>query len=120
MGAEVWAISHSTNKEADAIKLGAKGFINTKEDGWHKAYQGKFDFILNTTDATDKFDMSAYLSLLKVNGTFHLVGISNNALPPLKTQDLMPGGYSIAASHIGSRPEILAMLKLAAESNIKR
>lgn len=31
----------------------------------------------------------------------------------------MPGGYSIGASHIGNRPEMLAMLELASKQNIK-
>lgn len=120
MGAEVYAISHSAAKEADALKLGAKAFICTKNDKWYEPYKNTFDFILNTTDATDRFDMSAYFSTLAVNGVFHIVGISDRPLPSLKTQDIMPGGYSIAASHIGCRAEILGMLKLASEKNIKR
>lgn len=120
MGADVYAISHSPAKEDDALRLGAKAFICTKDDKWHEPYKNAFDFILNTTDATDRFDLSAYLSTLVVNGVFHLVGISDNPLPSLTTQDMMLGGYSIAASHIGSRREILAMLELASVKNIKR
>ncbi|KAF7715286.1 Uncharacterized protein PECH_005358 [Penicillium ucsense] len=119
MGAEVWAISHSPKKEADAKSLGAKGFISTNEKGWNESHKFKFDFILNTTDATDKFDMGAYFSTLKVNGTFHTVGISDKPFPPLNTPDFMSTGCSISASHIGSREEIQAMLNLAAKSNIK-
>ncbi|KAE8343329.1 hypothetical protein BDV24DRAFT_149926 [Aspergillus arachidicola] len=119
MGAEVYAISHSPNKEADAKALGAKGFICTKSDGWNESWRNNFDFILNTTDATDRFDMATYFSLLTINGTFHTVGISDKAFPPLRTQDMMGNGCSIAASHIGSREEVQEMLQLAAKLDIK-
>ena len=120
MGAEAYAISHSARKKEDALKLGAKAFICTANEGWNEPWKNTFDFILNTADATDRFDMAAYFSTLAVNGVFHIVGISDKPLPTLKTQDMMPGGYSIAASHIGSRPEVLAMLDLASKKNIKR
>jgi alcohol dehydrogenase (NADP+) len=120
LGADVYAISHSPNKEADAKALGAKGFISTREKLWNVPWKNTFDFILNTTDATDRFDMSAYFSVLAINGIFHTVGISDKAFPPLRTQDMMGTGCSIAASHIGSRGEIQEMLELAAKLNIKR
>lgn len=119
MGAEVYAISHSPKKEADAKALGAKGFISTNPEGWNEPWKYSFDMILNTTDATDRFDMGAYFSTLKINGTFHTVGISDNGFPPLKTQDLMGTGCSISASHIGSREEVQEMLRLASSQNIK-
>ncbi|OOQ84665.1 NADP-dependent alcohol dehydrogenase 6 [Penicillium brasilianum] len=100
LGAEVYAISHSPNKEADAKALGAKGFICTNNGGWNEPWRNNFDFILNATDATDRFDMAAYFSLLTVNGTFHTVGISDK-------------------DHIGSREEVQEMLRLAAKLDIK-
>lgn len=116
----MYAISHSPTKEADAKVLGANGFVSTKEKGWNEPWKNTFDFILNTTDATDRFDMGAYFSTLTINGTFHTVGISDKGFPPLKTQDMMGTGCSISASHIGSREEVQAMLRLAATLNIKR
>lgn len=79
-----------------------------------------FDFILNTADATDKFDIKAYMSTLSVNGTFHNVGLPDKPLPAMMAFDFMPGGYNMSASHIGNRPEMFAMLRLASEQNIKR
>lgn len=111
---------NSPHKRADAEKLGAQGFICTKEKDWHKPHQFKFDFILNTADATDRFDMGAYLSVLTVNGTFHNMGVPDEGLPPMKVQDMMGRGCSISASHIGSREEVQAMLKLASTQNVKR
>jgi len=51
LGAEVYVLSHSPHKKDDALKLGAKHFIDTSKDDWHKDHAFKFDFLLNTADA---------------------------------------------------------------------
>ncbi|OCL07712.1 NADPH-dependent medium chain alcohol dehydrogenase [Glonium stellatum] len=119
LGAEVYVISHSPNKKDDALALGAKDFINTKEKDWAKPWKFTFDLILNCADATDKFNLPDYFSTLKVNGTFHMVGFPDNPLPKLMAQDFAPNGCFLGASHIGNRPEMLAMLELASRQNIK-
>ena len=68
---------------------------------------------------THTFNLTEYMSTLAVNGTFHNVGLPDQPLPQLKAQDMAPNGAAISTSHIGSRPEILAMLKLASDKNIK-
>ena len=118
LGAEVSVISHSPNKKEDSIKLGAKHFICSKDKDWHKGHEFEFDFILNSADATDKFDLPQYFSTMKVMGRFHNVGLPDAPLPQIKAQSFTPGGYYIGASHIGNRPEMLAMLKLASEKNL--
>lgn len=119
LGAEVYALSHTADKEEDAKALGAKHFINTTEKDWAKPYAFTFDFILNCADATQKFNMSDYLSTLKVNCKFHNVGLPDEPLPELKAQDFAPNGCYIGASHLGSRPEMLEMLKLATDKQLK-
>lgn len=119
LGAETYALSHSPDKEEDALALGAKEFICTNDKDWAKPWAFTFDFILNSADMTHTFNLAEYMSTLAVNGTFHNVGLPDEALPPLKAQDFAPNGAQIGASHIGSRPEILSMLKLASEKNIK-
>lgn len=119
LGAEVYAISHSPDKRDDALKLGAKEFIDTTKEDWHKKYAFTFDFILNTADATNQFNLSNYMSTMKVMGRFHNVGLPDQPLPQMMAQDFMPGGYYIGASHIGNRPEMIAMFKLASEKNLK-
>ena len=63
--------------------------------------------------------MSAYMSTLKVNGTFHSVGIPDCPYPPINTGLFAPNGTKLGGSHIGNRPEMLAMFKLASEKKIK-
>jgi alcohol dehydrogenase (NADP+) len=119
MGAETYVISHSASKKEDAMKMGAKGFLLTSEKGWADDYKFKFDFIINTADATDKFDLSEYFSTLKINGTFHMVGFPDNPLPGFNAQIFASNGCYMGASHIGNRPEMEEMLQLASKQNIK-
>ena len=119
MGAETYVISHSPNKKEDALAMGAKDFIVTKNKGWAEDWKFTFDFIINTADATDKFDLSEYFSTLKVNGTFHMVGFPDNPLPAMQAQVFAPNGCYMGASHIGNRPEMEEMFELASKQNIK-
>ena len=118
MGAEVYAISHSPNKKEDALALGAKEFISSKEKDWAKPWAFTFNFILNCADMTHEFNLVEYLSTLAPNGTFHNCGVPDAPLPQLTVNDFMSNGSTIGASHIGSRPEMLKMLKLAVDKDI--
>lgn len=119
LGAEVWAISTSNSKKEDALKLGAKHFISIKDDpDWFEKNAFTFDFIINTAKATDE-NLKKYLSTLKVMGTFHNVGMPEDALPELHFQDFAANQAYIGTSHIGNRKEMLEMLDLVSKKNIK-
>lgn len=118
LGCETYAISHSPDKKDDALKLGAKEFICTKEKNWAEPWAFFFDFIINAADMTQEFNMTEYMSTLNIGGHFHQVGLPDEPLPQMKAQDFVSNMASISASHIGCRPEALAMLKLAAEKNL--
>ena len=77
MGAEVTVISTSDKKKYDAMKLGAKHFLNSTDPEAFKSHQRHFDFILNTVSAN--IDLNAYLSLVKRDGTMVLVGRARKA-----------------------------------------
>ena len=119
LGAEVYAISHSPRKEADAKKLGAKHFISSGEKDWHKPYEFTFDFMLNTADMTHEFNIQEYMSTLNINADFHHVGLPDEPLPAIMAQDFTVNGSKMGGSHIGNRPEAIAMLKLASDKNLK-
>ncbi|KAL7619633.1 hypothetical protein AAE478_010174 [Parahypoxylon ruwenzoriense] len=119
LGAEVTVISHSPGKEADARSLGAKHFVVSSAKGWAQPLAFTYDLVLNTADATDRFPLGDYLSILKVGCRFHQVGLPDNPLQNVTPQLFMSNGSSIGASHIGSRPECLGMLRLAAEKKVK-
>jgi alcohol dehydrogenase (NADP+) len=115
----VYALSHTPGKKDDALKLGAKEFINTTEKDWSEPWKFTFDFIVNCADATSKFNLSEYFGTLKVNGVFHNVGLPDEPLSAMSVGTFVPNGCYMGASHIGNRPEMLAMLELASKQNIK-
>ncbi|RDW80937.1 putative cinnamyl alcohol dehydrogenase [Coleophoma crateriformis] len=119
LGAETWAISRSHSKEADAMKLGADGFIATEDPAWNEPHRMSFDLIVNTANSSDGFDLGQYLSLLDVHGRWISVGLPPGAGQEVKSHMFMENGCLIGASHLGSRKETLAMLQLAAEKGIK-
>lgn len=119
LGADVYALSHSPSKKADAAKLGAKEFIDTSANDWAGKWKFTLDFIINCADATDKFDLATYFSILKVNGVFHNVGLPDAPLPTLSPATFISNGCYMGTSHIGNRQEMEAMLQLASKKNIK-
>lgn len=99
--------------------MGAQEFVWTGQDGWAEPLKFRFDLILNTADAIDRFHLPTYFSTLKVQGKFHNVGFGDKPLPTLMAQDFAPNGCYIGASHIGNREEMFAMLDLASRHNVK-
>jgi len=115
MGAEVSVLSTSDSKEADAKRMGAANFFNTKKEDQLAQLRGRFDFILNTVSAPNSYDM--YLSFLRTNGTMVLVGA-----PPTPSAvtgfNLILGRKSLAGSLIGGIRETQEMLDFCGEHGI--
>ncbi|KIW34865.1 uncharacterized protein PV07_01612 [Cladophialophora immunda] len=118
LGAEVTVISHSAHKRDDAFNLGAKDFVVNDTPGWAKPHRYAFDLVLNTADMTHQFNVPDYLSLCSIGGAFHQLGVPDAPLPPLSIPALIINGCAISGSHIGNRPECLAMLKLAEQKQL--
>ncbi|KZT74064.1 GroES-like protein [Daedalea quercina L-15889] len=116
MGAEVYVFTHSESKLDDAKKMGA-----TRAD-FYKPFIGELDILISTIDVfrPDR-PLKTYMSMLDVHGKFINVGLpdSDNPLPQMHAFDLQPSGAFIGGSHIGSKDDCNAMLKLAAEKNVK-
>jgi uncharacterized zinc-type alcohol dehydrogenase-like protein len=115
MGAEVTVLSTSDSKEADAKRLGATHFVNTKKENAGAQLAGKFDFILNTVSAPNSYDAAA--GYLKTKGTMVLVGA-----PPEPSQiagfSLIMGNKTLAGSLIGGIEETQEMLDFCETHNI--
>ena len=62
MGAEVTVLSHSPEKEKDALTMGAHHFVCTKESGSLAKLKKSFDIILNTVSA--ELDINELFSLI--------------------------------------------------------
>lgn len=115
MGAEVTVLSTSENKKADALRLGASHFVNTKDPEVFKKYVSYFDFMINTAAANIQIDN--YMKLLKYDKTMAIVGAPEKPYQ-LSAFPLIGNRRHIAGSHIGGIKETQEMLDFCAEHNI--
>ncbi len=115
MGAEVTVFSTSDAKKADAERLGAHHFVNSRTDGAFDALQGSFDFILNTVSAN--VDLNQYLALLKRDKAMVMVGVPAEP-SPVSAFGLVMGRKRLTGSLIGGIRETQEMLDFCGEHNI--
>ena len=115
MGAHVTVLSTSPSKRDDALKLGADDFAATGDPATFKKLAGQFDFILDTVSAPH--DYTAYLGLLKRDGTMILVGMPDQPVP-LSAGPLIMGRRRLVGSLIGGIRETQEMLDFCAEHNV--
>lgn len=114
-GANVVLFTTSPSKVQDAIRLGAKEVVISKNEAEMRKHVGSFDFILDAVSA--KHDLNAYLSLLKRDGTMTLVGAPPEPLP-VQGFNLVFGRHQLAGSLIGGLPQTQEMLDFCGEHNI--
>ena len=115
MGARVTMLSTSPSKEADARRLGAKGFGLTSDPATFKRLAGKFDFILDTISAPH--DLNKYMAMLKVDGSMVLVGVPPE---PAKVHagTFIFGRKSLSGSLIGGIAETQEMLDFCGKHGV--
>ena len=114
-GAHVVLFTTSTNKAADALRLGAHEVVISKNENEMKRHHNSFDFILDAVSA--EHDINAYLSLLKLDGTLTLVGAPEKPLPVAAFNVILPR-RQLAGSAIGGIAETQEMLDFCATHDI--
>ena len=115
MGAEVTVLSHSPNKQADAIAMGAHHFVSTKDAANLPPLAKSFDLILNTVSA--ELVINDYLNLLKLDGTLVVIGLPGKPYE-VHAGTLLNGRRSVAGSMIGGIPEMQEMLDFCSKHSI--
>jgi alcohol dehydrogenase (NADP+) len=115
--AEVTAVSHNTKKKDEALKMGAKHFLDTSDKKALKDAFRTFDFVLSTANGS-AMDLNGWLSTVKLQGVFCTVGLPEE---PLSVQafSMLGAQISITASGIGSIKEIEQMLEFSAKHNVR-
>ena len=116
LGAEVVLFTSSTEKMADALRLGATECCLSSDKESMARYSNQLDFILNTVSAPHSLD--TYLRLLKRDGTQVLVGAPAEPHAPPKVFNLLFRRRRIAGSLIGSIRETQEMLDFSAQHGI--
>jgi uncharacterized zinc-type alcohol dehydrogenase-like protein len=114
MGATVTVLSHSSDKQNDALALGADDFLATCDKNVFKVHAKRFDVILDTVSA--QHDYNAYLGLLKRDRTMVLVGMADPI--PLSAASLARQRRSLTGSLIGGIRENQEMLDFCAAHGI--
>lgn len=115
-GAEVIAFSTSTGKEEEARALGAHHFVHSRESKSMKEVAGSLDFILNTANADQ--DWNVYIQALRPTGTLCFVGVPPSPVS-LQAFPLISGVRTVTGSPIGSPQRIREMLDVAARHGVK-
>lgn len=115
-GCEVTAISRGQDKEEEARELGAHHFVATSEDGALDKLAGRFDMILNTTNADLPWD--AYVNALKPEGVLHTVGAVMGQFGTSNAFPLIMGRKSLSGSPTGSPATMDDMLAFCARHQI--
>ncbi|MEU6236897.1 NAD(P)-dependent alcohol dehydrogenase [Kitasatospora sp. NPDC047058] len=114
-GAEVTVLSQSLRKREDGLKLGADDYRATSDPATFTDLAGTFDLIVNTVSAD--LDLSAYLGLLRTDGTLVQVGAPEKPVT-VNAHALLGGRKSLSGSMIGGLPETQEMLDFCAEHGI--
>jgi len=116
MGAHVVLFTTSAGKREDALRLGAKEVVVSRNPEEMAAHAGSFDFILNTVAAPH--DLDAFLVLLKLDGTMTLVGAPASPHPSPGVFNLIMKRRRLAGSLIGGIKETQEMLDFCAKHGI--
>ncbi|HEY1661838.1 MAG TPA: NAD(P)-dependent alcohol dehydrogenase [Verrucomicrobiae bacterium] len=115
MGANVVLFTTSPGKTNDAIRLGAKDVVISKNETEMKKHLNSFDFIIDTVAVAH--DINAYLELLKRDSTLVLVGAPAQPLG-VAAFNLIAKRRQFAGSLIGGIAETQEMLDFCAAHNI--
>jgi alcohol dehydrogenase (NADP+) len=108
MGADVTVFTTSPNKRDDALALGAKDVVVSRDPEAMAVQAGSFDFILNTVAAS--LDLDPYIAALKRDGAMVLVGVPAEPHKSPSVGKLIFGRRAIAGSLIGGIAETQEML----------
>ena len=110
LGAEVTVFDITEDKREDALRLGARRYVNVNNPDELKDLEKEFDFILSTIPA--KYEPSMYLKMLKLDGQLGIVGIpAFRNMPSLTVADLVfQAPRRVFGSQIGGIKETQEML----------
>jgi uncharacterized zinc-type alcohol dehydrogenase-like protein len=115
LGAEVTVLSHSLAKQDDGARLGADHYYATSDPATFEELAGRFDLIVNTVSVP--IDLEEYLSLLRVDGAFVLVGLPPERME-FKAGWVATDRRTLAGSCIGGLAETQEMLEFCAQHGI--
>ena len=116
MGAEVTVFSTSLEKEADARKFGAKGFVIHKDPSAMQKQKAIFDLVVSTIP--EAHDVNPFVNLIQRDGTLAVVGHPGPFAVPTDNAQVVFQRRNMSGSFIGSLSETRELLALCSKHNI--
>lgn len=118
LGADVTVFDISEDKREDAFRLGAKAYVNVNDGEEMKRHESEFDFILSTIP--QRYDLAAYLHMVKYGGSFGIVGLpAARNTPSLSLMDIVHLAHrNVFGSLIGGIPETQEMMDYSVQHDI--
>ncbi|MBS1369221.1 MAG: NAD(P)-dependent alcohol dehydrogenase [Lentisphaeria bacterium] len=116
LGADVTVFDITEAKRADALKMGAKRYVNVNNPEDLKGLDNSFRVILSLIPA--QYDVSMYLKMLSVDGEMVIVGLPAVKDAPTVQPTLMPPRRKLYSWLIGGIPETQKMLDYSVSNNI--
>ena len=107
MGADVTVFSTSRAKEADARRMGAKDFVETRDPAVFASLAQRYDLVIDTVSAPHDYNL--HLATLRPHGVMVVVG-APPAPTPVSAFALIMGNRRLAGSLIGGLRETQEML----------
>ena len=115
-GAEVTVFDRTEDKRADAMRMGAKRYVNVNNPEELKGLENSFRVIISTIPA--KFNVEQYVSMLKVDGEMVLIGMPAADQIPSVNTGVLAGRRKIYGTLIAGVPETQEMLDYSIAHNI--
>lgn len=114
-GCDVHAFTSSDSKRDEAMRLGARHVINSRDSAAMDRFKGSLDFIISTVNVA--LDWAAIIETLAPKGRLHLVGAVLEPIP-VAAFSLIMGQKSISGSPVGSPSIAATMLDFCARHDI--
>lgn len=111
LGAEVSVVSRSADREAEALKLGARDLVVSSDAA---SARDRFDVLIDTVPVPH--DVGPYLRMVAMDGTLSQVGYLGSIT--VETMDLLAGRKKLSSGGSGGVPATAAMLEFCAEHGL--
>ena len=107
--------NRTSHRSEDALRLGADEVVHSRDTNEMQKHASSFDFILDCVSADH--DISAYINLLRRDGTLTMVGAPEKPLS-IPVFGLIMGRRRLSGSPIGGIAETQEMLDFCGANNI--
>lgn len=115
-GAEVTVFDITDDKREDALRMGAKKYVNVNNAEELKGLENFFRVIISTIPTN--FNVEQYINMLKVDGEMVLIGMPSHDQLPMLNVEALRMRKKIMGTLIAGIPETQEMLDYSVAHNI--